>query len=80
MGIEFFLLLVIVILGIAGFLFFSGSFGAAKAGRAGSGADDEDRSAHAYVENPTKEKSFGVDSSDEVRTRAESDPDTEVRT
>jgi hypothetical protein len=78
MGIEFFLLLVIVILGIAGFLFFSGSFGAAKAGRAGS--DDEDRPAHAYVENPTKEKAFGVDSSDEVRTRAESDPDTEVRT
>jgi len=77
MGVEIFLLLLLAILGVGAFVFFTGSFGAAKAGSGGDG--DRDRPTHAYVENETDERLFGADSTDEVRRRAEEDPDTEVR-
>ena len=78
MGIEFVLLVLLAILGVGAFFFFSGSFGAAKAAK-GDGENDGGRPSHAYVENETEARSFGADSTDSVRRRAEQDPDTEVR-
>jgi hypothetical protein len=77
MGIEFFLLVLLAILGVGAFFFFSGSFGVAKAGTGDE--RDDGRPPHVYVENETKERSFGTDSTDRVRRQAEEDPDTEVR-
>ena len=77
MGIEFFLLIVIFGLAVAAFLFFSGSFGLAKAG--GKEEVSGERPTHSYVEDATKAKTFGADSSDHVRTKAEGDPSIEVR-
>ena len=77
MGIEPFLLVFLAVVGVLAALFFTGSFGAAKAT---SGDEDDDRApTHVYVENPTKERTFGEDSTDDVRRRAEEDPNTEVR-
>ena len=69
MGIEFFLLLVVFILAVAGFMFFTGSFGLAKAGP----KRDErgNRPTHAYVAPETRERTFGADSRDATRARAE---------
>jgi hypothetical protein len=77
MGIEFFLLILLGIIAVGAGMFFSGSFGVAKAG-AGRGRGKR-RPTHAYVENETNEKLFGMDSSEQVRGRAEDDPNTEVR-
>jgi hypothetical protein len=78
MGIEFFLLLLLAIAAVAAAIFFTGSFGVAKA--ASDREDGEARPTHVYVENETKGRTFGTDSTDEVRRRAEEDPGTEVRT
>jgi hypothetical protein len=77
MGIEFFLLILLAIIGIGAFFFFSGSFGVAKT----AADDDRDggRPTHTYVENETEERLFGVDSTERVRRGAEEDPETEVR-
>ena len=77
MGIEFFLLVLLAGLGVVAFLFFSGSFGVAKAGSEQSGEDD--RPTHAYVEEKSDTRFVGADTKDEVRRRAEEDPGTEVR-
>ncbi len=77
MGIEFFLLVLLAGLGVAAFLFFSGSFGVAKAGSDQSGEDD--RPTHAYVEEKSDAKFVGAHTKDEVRRRAEEDPGTEIR-
>ncbi len=77
MGIEFVLLVFLAILGVVAFLFFSGSFGVAKAGSDAS--DDGERPAHAYVEEKSDTRFVGADTKDEIRRRAEEDPDTEVR-
>ncbi|MBA3304913.1 MAG: hypothetical protein H0U25_03185 [Thermoleophilaceae bacterium] len=80
MGVELFGILVLLAIGAGAFLFFTGSFGAAKK-REGEVEDarGRERPTHAYVENETKDKTFGLDTTDEVRARAEDDPDTEVR-
>ena len=78
MGIEFFLLVLLAGLGVVAFLFFSGSFGVAKAGSDRS--DEGDRPTHTYVEEKSDTRFVGADTKDEVRRRAEEDPDTEVRT
>ncbi|MGH2742387.1 MAG: hypothetical protein ACRDSN_03760 [Pseudonocardiaceae bacterium] len=77
MGAEFFLLLLLGILGVGAFIFFTGSFGVAKATI--DDETDEERPTHVYVEKETKERFFGADSTEHVRRRAEEDPDTEVR-
>ena len=77
MGIEFVLLLFLAALGVLAFLFFSGSFGVAKAGSEAS--EEGDRPTHAYVEEKSDTRFVGADTKDEVRRRAEEDPDTEVR-
>ena len=77
MGVELFGILVIAVLAVGAFFFFTGSFGIAKKGE---GGEEGDRPTHAFVENDTKQRTFGVDSGDETRSRAEDDPDTEVRT
>ncbi len=77
MGIEFVLLILLAIIGVGAFFFFSGSFGVAKA--ASGGDRDEGRPTHAYVENETDERLFGSDSTEKVRRGAEEDPETEVR-
>ena len=77
MGIEFFGLVLLAGLGFLAFLFFSGSFGVAKAGSEGS--DEGDRPTHAYVEEKSDTRFVGAHTKDEVRRRAEEDPDTEVR-
>jgi hypothetical protein len=76
MGVEIFLIVLIVVLAVGGFFFFSGSFGLGKAQ-----GDDQGgrRPKHAYVENNTAARPVGVDTADEVKARAEDDPDTEVR-
>ena len=77
MGIEFVLLVFLAILGVLAFLFFAGSFGEAKAGSESS--DEDERPAHAYVEEKSDTRFVGADTKDEVRRRAEEDPDTEIR-
>ncbi|HEV2723907.1 MAG TPA: hypothetical protein VGV10_04685 [Thermoleophilaceae bacterium] len=77
MGIEFFLLVLLAGLGVLAFLFFSGSFGVAKAGS--DQASDGERPTHAYVEEDSEARFVGADTKDEVRRRAEEDPNTEVR-
>ena len=77
MGIEFVLLVFLAILGVVAFLFFSGSFGVAKAGSEGS--DEGERATHAYVEEKSDTRFVSADTKDEVRRRAEEDPDTEIR-
>ena len=80
MGVELFGILVLLAIGAGAFLFFTGSFGAAKK-REGKveGGSGSGRPTHVYVESETKDKTFGLDTTDEVRGRAEADPDTEVR-
>lgn len=77
MGIEFFLLLLLIVIGVGAMIFFTGSFGVAKA--AADGDEDGARPTHAYVENETEGRVFGADSTEHVRRRAEEDPGTEVR-
>ena len=78
MGIEFFLLILLVIAGVAAGVFFLGGFGAAKA--AAGEEEDGKRPTHVYVENETEERPFGGDTTEQVRRRAEEDPETEIRT
>ena len=78
MGVELFGILVLLAIGAGAFLFFTGSFGAAKKGEV-EDARGRERPTHAYVESETKDKTFGLDTTDEVRGRAEDDPDIEVR-
>lgn len=77
MGIEFFLLILLAIAGVVAGFFFLGSFGAAKVAAGEDG--DEKQPTHVYVENETKEKPFGADSTERVRRGAEEDPETEIR-
>ena len=77
MGIEIFLIVLIAIAAVAATVFFTGSFGVAKAAR--EGGRRERRPTHVYVENETEERNFGSDGTEHVRRRAEEDPDTEVR-
>jgi hypothetical protein len=79
MGIEIFLLVLLAIAGIAAGIFFTGSFGVAKATADDDDEGDRERPAHVYVEEETEAKVFGADSTGRVRENAERDPDTEIR-
>ena len=77
MGVELFGIYFLLVLGAAAFFFFTGSFGIAKKGE--NSGDSGPRPTHAFVENETEGKTFGADTAESVRARAEDDPDTEVR-
>ena len=77
MGVELFGILFLFAIAAGAFFLFTGSFGIAK--KAEGDGSAEDRPTHAYVENETKERTFGLDTTDDARARAEDDPDTEVR-
>jgi len=77
MGVELFLLVLLGVLAVGAFLFFTGAFGAAA-----SRPDSEEGSKpeHVYVESDTSARIAGAeDSTDRLRDEAESDPGTEVR-
>ena len=77
MGVELFLLLILAVLAVAAFLFFTGAFGAAKAGPP---RERRSKPKHVYVESDTKARIVGGDAStDRLREEADSDPETEVR-
>lgn len=78
MGAEITLIIIVIVLAAGAFMFFSGTFGVGKAAR------ERERSSggtprHAYVENETSARSPGSDEKEQVKERAVSDPDTEVR-
>ncbi len=78
MGIELFLIVFLLGLGVVGFFFVTGAFGARAAKPDGEGTA---KPKHAYVEDESNERIVGgVETADRVRAEAESDPDTEVRT
>ena len=77
MGVELFGILVLVVIAVGAFFLFTGAFGVAK--KAEGGRDRSVRPTHAYVENETDEKLYGLDTADQTRARAEDDPDTEIR-
>jgi len=77
MGVELFLLVLLAVLAVVAFLFFTGAFGAAKAG---TGEESSSNPKHVYVESDTKARIVGGDvSSDRLREEAEGDPETDVR-
>jgi len=77
-GIELFGIVLLIALAAGAFLFFTGAFGAAAAK---DESEEEADPKHVYVENDTRERTVGgVETADQVRAEAESDPDTEVRT
>lgn len=78
MGVELFGIVFLLGLGVLGFFFVTGAFGA-KAAEPGS--DETAKPKHVYLENDSNERIVGgVETADRVRAEAESDPDTEVRT
>lgn len=77
MGVELFLILFLLVLVVAAVLFLSGAFGGAKAREGREGR--KERPQHAYVENDTKETTFGSEQPSEAHKQAESDPNTDVR-
>lgn len=78
MGVEFFLIFVIVVLAIGAFFFFSGAFGLGKAARERrqSGPDSP---THTYVENKSAARTPHSEDTDAIRERAEKDPNTDIR-
>ncbi|MDQ3644104.1 MAG: hypothetical protein M3356_01165 [Actinomycetota bacterium] len=78
MGVELFGILFLLALGAGAFLFFTGALGAGK-----TKPEDEGRQKpkHAYVEDDSNARIVGdVETADQVRARAQQDPDTDVRT
>jgi hypothetical protein len=77
MGVEFFLLLLLAVIAVGAFLFFTGAFGAAST-RPGPKGDSKPK--HVYVESDTNARIVGGEAStDRLRAEAEGDPETEIR-
>ena len=79
MGVELFLLLIIVVLALAGFFIFGGSFGAAKADSELGDEGRVKRPTHIHPGDDSATRFVGADTKDEIRKHAEQDPNTETR-